>query len=65
MRLRRKKKKQRMKDCGKKNKKPKRYCKKVAKLEGSQFQDGPAIRERAKDKYQQEADLLFTTIDPE
>jgi hypothetical protein len=59
------KKKRRMKARSKKNKKRKRFLAKVKKMEENQFQDGPAVREKAKLKYLREADLLFTMVDTE
>jgi len=52
-----------MKERSKANKKKKRYLKKLEKAEGDQFRDGPDVRARAKEKYQREAVLLFTTTD--
>jgi hypothetical protein len=55
------KKKQRMKASSKRNKRLKRFHQREEKVDGNQFRDGPAVRERAKEKYQGGADLLFTT----
>jgi len=57
------KKKRKMKARSKKNKKQKRFLAKVKEMEENQFRDGPAVREKAKSKYLQEADLLFTKVD--